>query len=171
METPNETLEGGESVGRGKHFFAKAEEDPCVGCSAPCCRAFFMPYPTPSTYMDLDAMLFTLGFPSTVLILTSDGDWKLMLEGNCRFLDQATNLCTIYSLARRPKTCLYFNPFQCWHKRNFHNNDNPSDLIRIDLGGLEAILENIHFDDDGNITFIPPWEELQELAGNHKRDD
>lgn len=157
-------------MGSTKHFFEKAKEDPCVGCSAPCCQAFFMPYPAPGNYMDLDAMLYLLGFPNAEMILTSDGNWKVMIEGNCRFFDPDNNLCSIYGTSRRPKTCQYFNPHQCWHKRNFHPNSMPPEIVRIDLSTLEAILAHVHFDEAGNIIEIPAWEVLQELAEEHRLD-
>ncbi len=170
MNQSDAIIEDGAIAGRAMHFFVKAEEDPCVGCSAPCCRAFFIPYPVPSTYMDLDAMLYLLGFPSAQMILSSDGNWKVMIEGNCRFFDLETNLCSIYGTSRRPKTCEYFNPHQCWHKNNFHHNSGPSEIVRVNLATLEAILAHIHCDEAGNITEIPEWDILQELAEKYKLD-
>jgi hypothetical protein len=151
---------------QGKGFFSLAEENPCTNCSAPCCRMALVPHPAPSTFMDLDYIRYMVGFPSIQMVLNSDGQWQVMIEDTCRFLDPHTNLCTVHNTPRKPKTCVFFNPHQCWYKRNFHNNPNPVELIRIDLEAFEAILEYIRFDENGAIIEIPTWEFMRELVNN-----
>ena len=150
---------------RGKNFFEKSEENPCFGCSAPCCRMLLIPHPTPSTYMDLDYIRYMVGFQSVKMILNRDGTWQVLVEQTCQLLDQKTDRCTVHNTSRKPKTCVFFNPFRCWYKRNFTTPD-PPDLIRIDMDAMEAILELVRFDDEGNILEIPTWETVHDLINS-----
>ncbi|MEW6181714.1 MAG: hypothetical protein AB1500_00860 [Bacillota bacterium] len=150
---------------RSKNFFEKAEENPCNGCSAPCCRLLLIPHPTPGTYMDLDYIRYMIGFESVRVILNSDGQWQVLIERTCRLFNEETNLCTVHDTARKPKTCVFFNPHRCWYKRSFESKDAPG-LIRIDMEGLEAILTHIRFDEEGNIIEIPTWEVMRALVNN-----
>jgi Fe-S-cluster containining protein len=147
----------------GKNFFDKSEENPCIGCSAPCCRILLIPHPVPATFMDLDYIRYMVGFQSVKMVLNKDGTWHVLLEQNCRLLDQETNRCTAHNTARKPKTCVFFNPFRCWYKRNFTTSD-PPDLIRIDMHAMEVILERVVFDDEGNIAEIPTWEMVRDMV-------
>lgn len=153
--------------GPGKNFFEKSEENPCNGCSAPCCRMLLIPHPTPSTFMDLDYIRYMVGFQNVEMILNQDGRWQVVIEQICQLLDQELNLCTVHNTPRKPKTCVFFNPYRCWYKRNF-TTENPPEIIRIDIEAIETILERVHFDQNGNITEIPSWELIQELVNNGK---
>jgi Fe-S-cluster containining protein len=153
---------------RGKNFFDIAEENPCNGCSAPCCHILLIPHPTPTTFMDLDYIRYMLEFPSVEMILNSDGQWQVFIEQTCRLLDQKTNLCAVHNTSRKPKTCAFFNPHRCWYKQSFHKTENPQDLIRIDIEALEAILLQVQFDENGNIIEIPKWESIKELVEKNK---
>lgn len=150
---------------RGKNFFEKAEENPCTGCSAPCCRILLIPHPTPGTYMDLDYIRYMIGFQSVKMVLNRDGAWQVLVERTCQLLDQETNLCTAHGSPRKPKTCVFFNPFRCWYKRNFATAD-PPDIIRIDMEAMEAILALVRFDEEGTIIDLPAWEAVRDLAKN-----
>ncbi|MCI0526529.1 MAG: YkgJ family cysteine cluster protein [Nitrospira sp.] len=152
---------------RDKNFFEKAEENPCTGCSAPCCRMLLIPHPTPATYMDLDYIRYMVGFHHVQMILTSDGHWQVLVQQTCRLLDQKTSLCTVHNTSRKPKTCVFFNPYRCWYKRNF-TVENPPDIIRVDMDAMEAILAHVQFDEEGNITEIPTWEFTRNLTANSK---
>ena len=154
-------------VPRGKNFFEKAEANPCLDCVAPCCRMLLIPHPTPGTFMDLDYIRYMLGFPSVRMILNSDGSWQVQVEQSCGFLDQETNLCTVHDTPRKPKTCVFFNPHQCWYKRNFAT-ETPADLIHLDLEAFEALLGHVRFDDDGNVIEIPTWTFTRDLVTNGK---
>lgn len=153
---------------RGKNFFEKAEETPCNGCSAPCCRVLLIPHPTPANFMDLDYIRYMLGFPTVQMILDSDGQWQVLIEQTCRMLNQETKLCTVHNTPRKPKTCVFFNPYRCWYKQSFHKTESPPNLIRIDMEAFEAILPNVRFDEEGNVMEIPKWEFIRNLVNNLK---
>ncbi len=146
-----------------KNFTDIAGENICTSCSAPCCRVLLVPHPTPTTFMDLDYIRYVLGFDGAQMILNNDGRWQLLIEKTCRLLDRENNLCTVHNTPRQPKTCVYYNPYRCWYKRNFENKENSPELIRIDISKLEAILPRVRFDDDGNILEIPKWEIIRDL--------
>lgn len=159
---PLETI----SAIHGRNFFERAELNPCVGCMAPCCRMLLIPHPTPTTYMDLDYILYMLGFPSIQMLLSSDGGWQILIEDTCRFLDQKTSLCRVHNTPRKPQTCVAYNPYQCWYKRNFSKRETSQDSIRINMNAIETILQNVRFDEDGNILEIPSWESIREMVKN-----
>jgi len=115
--------------------------------------------------MDLDYIRYMVGFQSVKMILNRDGTWQVLVEQTCQLLDQKTDRCTVHNTSRKPKTCVFFNPFRCWYKRNFTTPD-PPDLIRIDMDAMEAILELVRFDDEGNILEIPTWETVHDLINS-----
>ncbi|MBN1189680.1 MAG: YkgJ family cysteine cluster protein [Dehalococcoidales bacterium] len=146
-----------------KNFHEIAAENICAGCSAACCRVLLVPHPTPATFMDLDYIRYVVGFNGVQMILNSDGRWQLLIEQVCRLLDQETNQCTVHGTPRQPKTCVFFNPYRCWYKRNFDKTERPAEFIEIDMNKLEAILPRVRFDDNGNILEIPKWEVIRDL--------
>ena len=148
---------------KGKNFFETAEESPCVGCSAPCCRLLIIPHATPNTYMDLDYIRYMVGFQSVKMILNRDGSWQVLIDQTCQLLDQSTSLCTAHGTPRQPKTCVYFNPYRCWYKRNF-TTENPPDVIRLDMKAMEIILAHVRFNEEGLITEVPSWETIRNLV-------
>jgi hypothetical protein len=150
----------------GKNFFEFVQE-PCRGCSAPCCKMVLINYPAPSTIMEMDYIRFMLGFPSIKMVLHQDGRWQVKVEQNCRFLDSNTNLCTVHGTSQQPGTCSYFNPCHCWYKRNY-TKDNFSDLIEMDLTKYEALLGHLRFDEEGKIMEIPSWEFINALLKDVK---
>jgi len=164
MTTRNSVTTETKTDSQRNNFIEVAEENPCSSCSAPCCRVLLVPHPTPETFMDLDYIRYVVGFHSTQMILNSDGRWQLLIEEPCRLLDEETNLCSVHDTPRQPKTCAFFNPYRCWYKRNFDKTERPSELIRIDMDKLEAILPHVRFDNDGNILEIPKWEDIRDKS-------
>jgi len=152
------------AVPRGRNFPEVVEENPCIGCSAPCCRILLIPHPTPATLMDLDYIRYMLGFQGVRMILTREGQWRILVEQQCGLLDSATCRCTVHGTSRKPKTCVFFNPYHCWYKRNFHDTNDPPDLIRISAQGLEIVLQHVRFDENCKISETPPWELVRELV-------
>ena len=146
-------------------FTEQAEANPCLGCSAPCCRLLLLPHPTPSTFMELDYIRYMLGFPGIRMILDSGGRWQTVIEQTCRLFDPATHLCTVHNNPRKPKTCVFFNPHQCYYRANFESGD-VRDLVWLSLEAFEVLLPYIHLDVEGNIVEIPAWDRIRELAGN-----
>jgi hypothetical protein len=118
--------------------------------------------------MDIDYIRYAVDFDNTSVVLNRDGQWQMLIKETCRLLDRETNLCTVHDTPRKPKTCVFFNPHRCWYRRNFHNIEDPPDLIRIDMEAFEVILSHLRFDEEGNIIEIPTWEFTKELVNNRK---
>jgi hypothetical protein len=148
---------------RGHAFQDYAEMNPCDGCSAPCCRMLLIPHPAPSTFMDLDYIVYMLGFPGIEMVLNRNGEWQVLVNQVCRFLDESTNRCTIHGTPEKPKTCVFFNPYRCWYKQNFSTPAAP-DVIRLDLRAMKEVLCHVRFGPEGNVLEIPTWEAIRELV-------
>jgi Fe-S-cluster containining protein len=147
-----------------RNYYELSESNPCHNCSAPCCRYMILSYNAPENLMSIDRMIYLLGFQNMDYILYRDGTWKILVESSCVLLEEDTFLCTVHDTPRKPKTCLFFNPYDCWYKRNLHNTDYPVNIIRFDLEGFGKILPHIEFDDAGNITSHPSWIELKSIV-------
>lgn len=150
-----------------KTFFQIAESNPCTGCSAPCCRMLLIPHPTPVNYMDLDYILYMLGFPNIEIVLSQSGQWQVLVNQVCTMLDQETKLCTVHGTPRKPKTCTFFNPYRCWYKRNFSTDQQSTELVRLNRSTMETIMSLVRFDDQETIIQIPTWEKIYGIVYPH----
>jgi hypothetical protein len=122
-----------------------------------------MPQDEPRTFRALDHLRYLVAHEDHELLLDRQGGWQLSVQRRCQLLSD-DNRCTVHGTSAKPKICVYFNPYGCWYKRNFHEVAEPPDLIRIDLAGFDAIVARVTFDDDGNIIDVPPFAELRRLA-------
>jgi hypothetical protein len=150
-------------AGHGRPFTQFAESNPCDGCSAPCCRIVLTPHAEPRTFTDLDYIRYLLGFPDTEMIVARDGSWQALSHRTCLLLDLAEARCTVHGTPRKPKVCVFFDPYRCWYKRNFTTAD-PPDIVRLDLSRFEAVLSACVLDDEGRLTEVPTWERMRELV-------
>src|SRR5205814_6185839 len=136
---------------------------PCDGCSAPCCQVVLTTHKTPATFMDLDYLRYLCGFPDTELLVDAEGEWKVAAWKRCGFLTDEQR-CMVHGSARKPKTCVFFNPHGCWYKRNFHETNEPPDIVRMSPIVFEAVLERTVIDDAGQIESMPSWSDIRRLA-------
>lgn len=151
------------AVGRNGHGFAElAGASPCDGCPAPCCRMVLSPHPTPTTFSELDYVRYLLGFPDTEVVVHRDGTWQQLSHRACMFLSDDAR-CDVHDTPRKPKVCVFFDPYKCWYKRNF-TTDDPPDIVRLDSSRFEALLAACALDDAGRLTEVPSWEELRALV-------
>jgi hypothetical protein len=152
------------AVGRnGRTFDSLTQQSPCDGCSAPCCRILITPHPTPLSFSDLDYIRYVLGFPRTEMIVHKDGTWQMATHRACSLLDEEHGLCTVHGTPRKPKVCVYFDPYKCWYKRNF-TTPRPPDIVRLDADRFERLLAVCAFDENGAISEIPRWEQLRAVV-------
>ena len=114
------------------------------------------------TFMDLDYIKYMLGFPGVKMVLYPNGTWQIKLEQNCRFLT-VDNLCDIHKSEDQPKTCSFYNPYNCFYKRNF-SEDGSREILQIDRDIFQSILEIIQLDDQQNIVAIPTWDEMVQMT-------
>lgn len=146
----------------GKYFFQLLEDNPCTSCSAPCCKMLLLPYQAPNTFMEMDYIRYSLGFHGIRMLLYKDGMWQIQVEQTCRHLITETNRCSVHNTPKQPKTCSFFNPHQCFYKRNFTGSQSP-DLLKINLERFEILLNHVVFDEEGKITQIPSFETMEAL--------
>jgi Fe-S-cluster containining protein len=150
-------------LGRNATYAEHAEANPCEGCSAPCCRLTILPQAEPRTFRALDSLRYLVAHEDHELLLDRKGQWKLSISRRCRLLTD-DNRCSVHDTPAKPKICVFFNPHGCWYKRNFQEVEEPPDLIRMDLDGFERVVSSVHFDADGNVIDVPPFDELRRLA-------
>ena len=148
------------------NFQAVSESNPCGSCAAYCCKMLLIPYKAPMTFMDLDYMKYMLGFPGIKMILYPDGNWQIKLEQTCSFLND-DNQCSIHDSVEQPKTCSFFNPYNCFYKHNFSENGT-KDLLEINRETFMAIVELIQIDEHQNIVAIPNWDVMLKIPLNNK---
>jgi hypothetical protein len=146
-----------------KPYAEVAAESPCDDCSAPCCRLTILAQAEPQTFRALDRLRFLVAHADHELLLDRRGQWQLSITRPCHLLTE-DNRCSVHGTPAQPKICAYFSPYGCWYKRNFHETDDPPDLIRMDLAGFDRIVARVGFDADGNVTDVPPYDELRRLA-------
>ncbi len=152
-------------LGRGqdRNFSEFAEHNPCDGCSAPCCRLVILPQGVPETFRALDRLRYLVVHAGTELLLDRKGSWHLSTANPCQLLTD-DNRCSVHGTPSQPKICVNYSPHGCWYKRNFHEVEEPPDLIRMDLGGFDRIVSAVRFDDAGRVVDVPPFDELRRLA-------
>jgi len=127
-------------------------QDPCMGCEAPCCRYLYFPLPVPTTFMQVDYIKFSLNFPGTECVV-SPLSWWLVLRADCESFGLETKQCTLYGKPERPLRCAHLNQWDCGqYKRLLHAD---SGLHRMDWQGFAELVEQIRFDDSGQIVQLP----------------
>lgn len=132
------------------------KEYPCNNCSAPCCS--YLPLHTfnISNIRELDHALYLLNFPRIELGLSATGEWGVYYRYPCRFLNREKGLCSIYEDESRPSICAHYNPYSCWYKRVVGPNVHES-FLRINKPRMEALIQQLAFDEDHNLASIPDW--------------
>jgi hypothetical protein len=148
----------------GRNAPEHAARNPCDGCPAPCCKLLLLPVAAPQTFMELDYLAYAVMLGDVELIIGEDGSWKIGKWGRCVHLTD-TERCGVHGTDAKPKTCVFFNPYQCWYKRNFVGKpaDAP-DVIRLDRAAFDRLLELVVIDDDGTVGYVPSWNDLRKLV-------
>jgi len=133
--------------------------DPCAGCAAFCCTTLVFPLAVPVGRVNFDYLQFALGFPG-VEVGVSDGQWLLVVKSRCRHLG-ADNRCAIYGRPERPMLCKYFDATSCSYVARF-GKQRPRGFLRVRHEQYPWLLEAVRFDDEGQLTHLPPTETLRE---------
>ena len=142
-------------------FFDRRAANPCHDCSAPCCRMLVFPHGAPGTFMDFDYIRYMMMFEDAEMLLAKDGSWSTLMHRECTRLDREHGRCTVHDSPEQPRTCFFFNPYNCWYKRNFHATQDPPDAVRMGLQGYDAVLALVQLDDAGNVLAVPTWEQAR----------
>ena len=159
-----------DEVAARRNFAEFADHNPCEGCSAPCCKLVILPQPIPETFGALDRLRYLVVHRGTELLIDRKGNWRVSSRNPCSLLTD-DDRCSVHGTSAQPKICVNYSPHGCWYKRNFHDTDDPPDLIRLDLEAFDRIVAEVRFDDHGRIIDVPPYDELRRLAAppDHRR--
>lgn len=144
------------------------ETYPCDNCEAPCCRYLLLPYKTPSTWMDLDLLKYILNFPNINVTVSKEGTWGILFNQDCIHLDVKNLKCKVHKTSMQPKTCTYFNPYECNYKLNF-NDKNFSSMYILNREKFEHWLDFIKFNENGLIIEAPSFEKAIKILKDFEK--
>lgn len=132
-------------------------QDPCTGCSAPCCSTLEFAQGMPILRSTIDYYRFCLGFPGVELSITDTG-WNLVIKTTCRHLDNGQ--CSVYGQPERPLECRYYDAWKCTYRIEF-GQPRPAGAVRVRLEHFDALTECLAFDNDGAVLSLPTVTELR----------
>jgi hypothetical protein len=156
-------------MGNTKFSYAEYNGNyPCEECSAPCCKYLIIPYNTPTTWMDMDFIKYLLNFPKVNLTVSKKGIWSIMIKQNCVHLDEKNTKCMVHKTPEQPKTCEYYNPFQCHYKMNL-NSKQASSIYVLNRDNFQYWLQDVKFDENGMIVDGPDFEKSLKILKENKR--
>ena len=121
--------------------------NPCVGCSAPCCRALLFERRAPHTRASLAFMRYQLGFPGVTVAVTETG-WRTLIQTRCRFLNEE-NGCTLFGQPERPTLCSGYNQYLCDYRKFFSAGADA--VLRLGQSEMEQLLASAPLDAAGEL--------------------
>ncbi len=151
----------------------EANEEPCTGCEAYCCKTLVFPQSVPQHISNLDYFRFCLGFPGVELGV-GEGGWSLVVKTQCRYLD-ADHRCVLFDLPGRPLICKYYDAWKCDYKPQF-GHPRPQNFFRLRLEQFLWIMESIPVDENGAVGSFPSVDVLRQSieakwkAAGHQED-
>lgn len=145
------------------HLVEPGQQNPCIGCPAPCCRMQLIPYKTPVSAADIDHVRYLLLFPGTEMAVAATGEWFVLKWQDCRELDSDTCVCRVHHTLAQPRICYVYSAQNCWYKRNFVAAEIPPDLYRLDLARFKIWVETLLFDQQGALVQAPCFEDAQAI--------
>lgn len=146
-------------------FSDYGQRNPCYSCPAPCCRLQLIPYGAPTTFMHLDFIRYMLLFPNTEVIVSRNGNWNIVKWEDCREFDITTQKCKLHNSPIKPRTCAMYNPYNCWYKKIFVLQGS-EEVYRINIERFNIWINEIRFDEDGQIVEAPDFERSLEVLKN-----
>jgi hypothetical protein len=157
----------GSGMNKGQKNFSEFNvEYPCEECSSPCCKYIIVPYKTPNTWMDIDFVKYLLNFPKINVTVSKDGAWCILVNQDCIHFDAASQKCKIHQTPEQPKTCSYFNPYQCNYKSNLYKD--PSSIYILDREKFEHWVQFLRFDENGRLVDAPSFEKSNKILDDFK---
>jgi hypothetical protein len=139
-----------------------SQKNPCIGCPAPCCQMQLIPHRTPATFMDIDFLRYMLLFPHTEVVVTLNGEWSILKWEQCSEFEDSSHTCKLHNTSDKPRTCVMYNPYNCWYKRAFVLNDSHQ-VYRLDLTRFNLWVTELQFSEDGKIISAPNFERSLEI--------
>lgn len=136
---------------------------PCTRCPAPCCRLILHDEKAPKTFVEFDYIRFALLHGRAEFLITRQDTYSFAYWSSCRHLDESSYQCTVHHTPAQPKTCWFYNPYNCYYKRNFVG-DTVVDVLRLNLERFDLWMKELMFDDDGILIFRPTFEHSIEIV-------
>jgi hypothetical protein len=138
------------------------DKNPCGGCSSPCCKNLLIVHKVPVTWMDLDYIRYLLNFPKIQVTISKKGEWGILIDMSCNHFDQKSENCKVHGTSEQPRTCVYYNPYQCLYKKKLLDKDLMT-IYKLDRERFEHWVQFIKFDDNGSIVDAPSFEKSLEI--------
>lgn len=139
--------------------YAEARSSPCATCStSPCCTHLPLQSFAVRTMVELDRVLYLLGFDRIVVGVSVSGEWSAYYHEACRYLDETAG-CSLHGTTAQPAICQNYNPYSCWYRKVLTTDVHP-DFVRVDSARLAWILERTAFDEERTIVGVPDWDEM-----------
>ena len=143
------------------------ENFPCDKCTAPCCRYLLLPHKPPTTWMELDFIRYVLNFPKVKVTVAKNGNWGILFKQDCIHFDPKNQNCQVHGTPAQPKTCVYFNPYQCNYRLNIES-EKPNVLYILNRENFEYWVKFIKFNEDGSIFDAPSFEKSLKILTEFK---
>ena len=143
------------------------KNNPCNGCSSPCCKYLLIAHKAPATWMDLDYIKYLLNFEKIQVTVSKKGEWGILIDLSCINFDLESENCKVHGTSEQPKTCVYYNPYQCLYKKNLLDN-GPLTIYKLNSDSFDHWVKFIKFDDNGSIIDAPSFEKSLEILKKYR---
>jgi hypothetical protein len=118
--------------------------------------------------MDLDYIRYLLNFYKISVTVSKKGDWSILMDLNCINFDSEKHNCRVHGRPEQPKTCAYFNPYQCVYKKDLTEDQKDQRTIyKLDREMFDHWVQFIQFDENGSIIDAPSFEKAIEILEMH----
>jgi hypothetical protein len=117
--------------------------------------------------MEMDYIRYILNFPEVNVTVSKNGDWGILLDKICIHFNEENLNCKIHGTPSQPKTCSYFNPFQCNYRLNLEESE-PQNIYILDREKFEHWIQYVKFDENGKIIDGPSFEKSVEILKKYE---
>ena len=105
-----------------------------------------------TTLMDVDYARYVLNFERIELALLQGQKWRIHYQMKCSHLSPKG--CELHGSDKKPMVCTDYNPYQCFYKRIFHSDEQPS-YVRFNAERFNIFAKQIEFDEHRRIVNMP----------------
>lgn len=155
------------ATGEGAEMWQSAAElnNPCSGCSAPCCDTIVFPQSLPTAASTMDFYRFCLGYPGVELTVTEQS-WALAVKTRCRHFRDGR--CAIYGQPDRPLFCTFYDEWKCTFASEY-GVSRPAGTVRLRLDDFAALASSVTVGDNGVIVGLAPVDDLRARVEEGRR--
>lgn len=88
-------------------------DEQCGQCDSSCCRYYCFEIDKPDTYEEFEDVRWYLTHAKTSVHIDEDGDWCILIENPCTWLEQTPRGLRCRNYEHRPLICRKFSPASC----------------------------------------------------------